>query len=204
MSISGRSVARALSAAALVISSACQDVPTAPDSDGTAMKLADSEAGFVVVPLQLRAVEGSESSMWGSVVVFVGTLAPPNPCGETLQLATVALCGILHNPDGELLTGGALRVQTRVDATPLVLELTVPPNPCLTYQVQAVASPDLSLAGLTLPAVQVVFSSEQGEIVSVQATPGPPNDPSLDLDGTPGPPDAPPNPCLITFDVRAG
>jgi hypothetical protein len=130
----------------------------------------------------------------------VGALAPPNPCGELLTLATVAVCGVIHNPNGELLTGGMLTVQTSRDAAPVTLQFTLPPNPCLTYQVRAVAAPDFGSTGLELPAVQIVFHLESGDIVSFETAPGPPDHPG----GVNREPDVPPNPCLITLGGRAG
>jgi hypothetical protein len=198
--------------------SACTESPTAttttPDSEQPpaayteTAALTETAAGFIVVPLQLRPAEGSELATWGNMLIILGT-APPNPCNESLELATVAVCGVIHNPGGGLLTGGTLSVQTSPDAAPVVLQLEAPPNPCLTYHVRGAAAPDLGFTGLELPAVQVVFNSEQGDIVSAiagspESQPGPPNDWGSVIATAPGPPDAPPNPCLITLGGRVG
>jgi hypothetical protein len=187
----------------------CTESPTtpAPTFDHSRAAFTATAAGFIVVPLQLRPAEGSTIAAWGNVLVMLGTALPPNPCSEGFALATVALCGVIHNPGGGLITGGLLSVQPRPDAAPVELQLTAPPNPCLTYQVRGAAAPDLGFTGLELPAVQLVFTSEHGDIVSSipgpESQPGPPNDWGSVIEGTPGPPDAPPNPCLITLGGRA-
>ena len=193
----------------LIAVSACTESPTATtlDAEHPVAAFTETAAGFVVVPLQLRPAEGSGVGTWGNMLIILGTALPPNPCNEGLELATIAVCGVIHNPGGGLLTGGELSVQASPDALPVVLQFTAPPNPCLTYHVRGAAAPDLGFAGLELPAVQVVFNSEQGAIVSVipgpDSQPGPPNDWGSVIEGTPGPPDAPPNPCLITLGGRA-
>ena len=204
---------RAVPALAIVLLavSACTESPTATTAtigaEHPPAAFSKTAAGFVVVPLQLRPAEGSGSGSWGNMMNLVGTSLPPNPCSEGLELATVAVCGVIHNPGGGLLTGGELSVQASPDALPVVLQFTVPPNPCLTYHVRGAATPHLDFTGLELPAVQVVFTSEQGDIVSVipgpESQPGPPNDWESVIGATPGPPDAPPNPCLITLGGRA-
>jgi hypothetical protein len=195
----------------LLAVSGCTESPTATTAtigaEHPAAAFTETAAGFIVVPLQLRPAEGGALAVWGNVLVILGTAVPPNPCDEGLELATVAMCGVIHNLGGGLLTGGLLTVQARPDAAPVELQLTVPPNPCLTYQVRGAAAPDLGFTGLELPAVQLVFTSEHGDIVSSipgpESQPGPPNDWGSVIEGTPGPPDAPPNPCLITFGGRA-
>ena len=217
MSIDLRRAAPARALVTLLVLSACAESPTATTTGGLGepqlAAFSETGTGFAVVPLRLSAAEGSESTAWGNLVVFVGTLAPPNPCVGTVELATIAVCGVIHHPGGVNLTGGTLRVQATRDATPVLLEFILPPNPCLTYQVRAAAAPDLGTFGPELPAVQVVFTSEQGEIVSTNpgppdnpewVNPGPPNDPGSGVGSQPGPPNAPPNPCLITFAERAG
>jgi hypothetical protein len=197
-----RALARA---AVLTLIAACADTPTTPSAPLLAtshVTLASAESGFEVLNLHLRPADDSESGAWGQLTVFVGTLVPPNPCLTTVEIATVAVCGVIHNPGEELLTGGALIVQASPDARPVTLELTLPPNPCLTYRIVAAATPDLGTTDVSLPAVQAVFTFEQGTIVESQ--PGPPNDPSASIGTAPGPPDAPPNPCLVGLDVRQG
>jgi hypothetical protein len=182
----------------------CAETPTAPtlaDPSGPAFGL--SAGGFSVQNLLLRPAEGSSATAWGELTVFVGALAPPNPCGEKLVAATVIACGVINNPGGELLEGGFLLVLAAPDAEPVRLEFTLPPNPCLTYLVSASALvPELATVGLELPAVQVEFTTTAegrvpGTIVSVGATPGPPN---LHPGGVNDPGTAvPPNPCLVGF-----
>jgi hypothetical protein len=201
MCIDRRRAATSALAATVLAVAACADAPTAVPTEPLSPSFAVGEAGFVTIPLLLRAPDGSESTAWGNATVFAGVLVPPSPCGETHAVATIAVCGMIHNPAGELLTGGTLTVRSG-DGAPVVLEFAFPPNPCLRYAVRAVAGPDLGTERITLPAVQLVFETEAGAVVS--ATPGPPNEPALDVGGTPGPPDAPPNPCLISFGGRTG
>lgn len=197
---------RAIRAPALLLLalSACAETPAV--TEPLAPAFVETEAGFAVLPLQLRATTEEAAGTWGNLVVFVGTLAPPNPCTGTFELTTLAVCGIIHHPGGTNLTGGMLTLQTSPDAAPIRLQFTVPPNPCTTYQVRALAAPDLGTNGLELPAVQIEFYTGSGIILSSQpgppnseATPGPP-----DSEATPGPPNAPPNPCLITLGTRIG
>jgi hypothetical protein len=195
-----RRAARTLAVTTFLAVTACAETPTGTLTETPQPAFTETAAGFAVVPLLLRAPDGSDSGAWGNLVVFVGALAPPNPCGEMMTLATVAVCGVIHNPDGELLTGGMLIVQTSRDAAPVTLQFTVPPNPCLTYEVRTVAAPDFGSTGLELPAVQVVFNSESGDIVSFETAPGPPDHPG----GVNREPDLPPNPCLISLGGRAG
>lgn len=129
--------------------------------------------------------------------MFVGTLAPPNPCVTSVVAnPTLVVCGVIHNPSRERLTGGTLLVQANPDARPVLLEFAVPPNPCLTYEVRAAAAADFGTgATVRLPAVQAVFTFESGDIISVSATPGPPDGPGNRLVDR----GHPPNPCLVSF-----
>jgi hypothetical protein len=170
----------------------CAETPTAPtlvEPSGSAFDL--SASGFSVQHLHLRPAEGSSATAWGE-------------CGETLVATTVVACGVIHNPGGELLEGGFLLVLAAPDAEPVRLEFTHPPNPCLTYLVSASALvPELATVGLELPAVQVEFTTTAegrlpGTIVSVSATPEPPNLHPGGVNADPGT-SLPPNPCLVGF-----
>lgn len=182
----------------LTAAAACGEAPTSsPEAAPSAPSL--SAHGFSVTQLWLRS-ETEELNAWGVLLVKVGPLAPPNPCGLTLDGASVAVCGVIHNPEGVLFTGGTLRIT--VGLRDVELDFSVPPNPCRVYVVRAIASPDLGGDRLELPAVQVEFTTERGRIVAWTA-PGPPDiGDGKGFDRTISP-DAPPNPCLMEFAVDA-
>lgn len=198
--------ARALTAGTLIgLVTACAEAPTtpplaAPDDPAFALEA----SGFSVLHVHLRPAEGSESTAWGELTVFVGALHPPNPCVRVEQNLTVIVCGVIHNPGGEPLTSGFLTVLADGNARPVEHEFALPPNPCLTYLIRASSAADLGAEGLGLPAVQAVFTLEPGTIVSVEGTPGPPNDPSAGRGADATSPDAPPNPCVVGFATRQG
>lgn len=108
---------------------------------------------------------------------------------------------MIHNPEGALLTGGTLRLLG--DLRDLDLDLSVPPNPCLTYHIRATASPDLGDSGLELPAVQAEFTTDRGRVTG-SSVPGAPSIGPEGLDREAS--FAPPNPCLVEFapDLRVG
>lgn len=206
MRTSRYSGARALAAAALLgLAAACAEAPTTLSlAAPTDAALDRSASGFSVVHLRLRPAEDSESSASGELTVFVGVLLPPNPCGETLQEATIAVCGVIRNPGDEELIGGFLIVQASRDAAPVRLEFAVPPNPCLTYLVQASIAADLGTEKVGTPTVQAEFTFEGGTIVSLNPQPEPPSGPGGRRGTNAGPPNAPPNPCLVGFATRTG
>jgi hypothetical protein len=166
--------------ALLVLVSCGQDVATAPREPAGTLKPAESD--FTIVQVHLRPAEGSDSQAWGKLQVWTG-FVPPNPCVAGLEGSAVAVCGLIHNPGGEIFTSGLVSVVTGPDAEPIVLRFDAPPNPCRTSLLRG-ATPVLSTPGP--PDVEASFLSSAGEIVS--ANPGPPDEPFA---GTPGPPDEP-------------
>ena len=180
---------------------ACSEAPTATSVATTSVPALSSHE-FSPGRLWLSS-ESEELNAWGVLHVVTGPLLPPNPCGVTQEGATLVVCGVIHNPEGVLLTGGTLRLLG--DLRDVELDFGAPPNPCLTYRIRATASPDLGDRGLELPAVQVEFTTERGRLLG-SGTPGPSNigpDGGFDREASP---DHPPNPCLVEFapDVRGG
>jgi hypothetical protein len=186
----------------LVLPAACAESPFAPITPAAVAAPATSAAGardFFVVPLQLRPEGGDELAAWGELTVFVGALLPPNPCLPAVQGAALMVCGVIHNPEEQLLTGGMIIVHTRSDASPIRFDFAAPPNPCLTYLVRAAAT-DAGMAGLlSLPAVQAVFTFEDGSLVSHT---GGVNVAGGAARGDGGPAELPPNPCIVAFDTQ--
>jgi hypothetical protein len=187
-------------AAALLVSSlalACDRAVTAPEA-GTRLhpSFSEAESGFSVLNVQLRPAEGSAATMWGELTMFFGPLHPPNPiCEHDAIDATVAVCGVIHNPDLESLEGGELRATFSRTGGEILLRFAVPPNPiCPTYQVRASASLPAVQQNPGPPVVDVLFRTSMGSIVGLNpgpptAQPGPPNS-----EAQPGPPD-----CQVTF-----
>jgi hypothetical protein len=145
--------------------------------------------------------------MWGELTVFTGVEHPPNPiCEHGVVGATVAICGVINNPDRESLEGGDFTATFGRTGQQIVLRFAVPPNPiCETYLVRAASSTPLVEQNPGPPQVDVSFRTSVGSIVGgnpgpptlnpgpptgTEAQPGPPNDPALN----PGPPD-----CQVTF-----
>ncbi|HSJ62474.1 MAG TPA: hypothetical protein VK922_01090 [Gemmatimonadaceae bacterium] len=185
----------------LAAATACGDAPTSSSEAATSAPTLSAHE-FSVAPLWLRS-DTEALDAWGVLLVMVGPLHPPNPCGLTLEGASVAVCGVIHNPEGALFTGGTLRITGGLHD--VELDFSLPPNPCLAYVVRAIASPDLGGDRLELPAVQVEFTTERGRLAT-WSMPGPPNlGDGEGFDRTISP-DAPPNPCLLEFaaDVRDG
>lgn len=187
-----------LLAVLLALPAACTETPTSPPAPASTAVLAMSVVGasdFSPVPLQLRPGEGSELRAWGELTVFVGSLVPPNPCLHAVQDPTLIVCGVIQNPDAQLLTAGTLIVQATREGPRVQIDFAVPPNPCLTYLVSGAAAADLGTGALLeLPAVQAVFTFERGFLVS--AHPGGVNVPEGG-GRTTGDTQAPPNPCVI-------
>jgi hypothetical protein len=142
---------------------------------------------FAYAPLLVRPAEGSASTMFGTLHLWIGT--PPNPVfppspntppSPICALPAVQspnlllLCGYLRNPGGETLQSADLIV-TLAGITERIRLLFVPPSPitpCETIFVSALALTSIN--------------------------PGPP-------DGNPGPPDSNPGPptvlALLATDV---
>jgi hypothetical protein len=181
------------------------DAPVAgPQTDTTSWpRLSEAASGFFVTNVQLRSAEGSSSTMWGELTVFTGALLPPNPvCPQNDALATVAVCGVIHNPGGESLEGGELTLAFGETGQEILLRFATPPNPvCPTYQVRAASSVSLTETSPGPPNIAVFFVTSAGEIVGV--SPGPPDSPEQDpwssrgTEVSPGPPN-----CQITFAAR--
>jgi hypothetical protein len=172
---------------------ACSEAPTEPAVATTNVPTLSTQE-FSPTRVWLRS-ESEALDVWGVLHVMVGSLAPPNPCGVWQEGATLVVCGVIHNPEGVLLTGGTLRLLGEL--RDLELDFALPPNPCLTYHIRATASPDLGDRGLELPAVQPEFTTVEGRIAGSAVPHAPSIGPEgLDRDASF---DAPPNPCLVEF-----
>jgi hypothetical protein len=194
---------------ALLVSSAltigCEPAATSPDQIVTLHPSFSEASGFEAVNLQLRPAEASEATMWGELTLLVGV--PPNPiCRQDTADATIAVCGVIHNPDLQSLEGGELRLTFSRTGGEVLLRFEAPPNPvCDTYLVNAVATVPLPEQNPGPPNVDVVFRSNLGSIVG--GNPGPPTlnpGPPTGREQNPGPPvnpEANPGPpqCQITF-----
>ena len=195
--------------AALLLSGAvsvgCEPAVTLPDHKVTLRPSFSEASSFEVAQVQLRPAEGSEATMWGELTLLVGF--PPNPiCRQETADATIALCGVIHNPDLQSLEGGELRLTFSRTGGEVLLRFAHPPNPiCHTFLVNAVAHMPLIEANPGPPQVDVLFRTNLGSIVSIQPgpptiQPGPPNNrevnpgPPVDPGTQPGPPN-----CQVTF-----
>jgi hypothetical protein len=170
-------------------------------------RFSETESGFSVVNVQLRPADGSAATMWGGLTMLFGALHPPNPiCEHDAIDATVAVCGVIHNPDLQSLEGGELRATFSRTGSEILLRFAFPPSPvCPTYQVRASASLPAVQINPDLPQVDVLFRTSTGSIVG--GNPGPPTvqpGPPNDTEGQPGPPNNPeqnpgPPTCQVTF-----
>src|SRR5688500_14661337 len=174
-------------AAALLVSSlalGCDRAVTAPQAETQLQpSFSEAESGFSVLNVQLRPADGSAATMWGELTMFFGPLHPPNPiCGHNVIDATVAACGVIHNPDRHSLEGGELRATFSRTGSEILVRFAFPPNPiCTTYQVRASASLPAVQANPGPPQIDVLFRTSTGAIVGTNpgpptAQPGPPND----------------------------
>jgi len=189
----------------LVAALGCEVAVMAPESDETLQpSFSTSESGFVVTTVQLRPAADSDATMWGELTLFVGV--PPNPiCEHNVIGATIAVCGVIHNPDLQSLGTGELTATFSRTGGQVLLRFSAPPNPvCPTYQVRAASSVPLPEQNPGPPDIDVSFATSAGAIVG--SNPGPPQlnpGPPTDTEGNPGPPNswAQPGPpdCQITF-----
>ena len=185
----------------------CERALLAPESNATLQPhFSTSEDGFVVTTVQLRPAADSDATMWGELTVFVGVEHPPNPiCEHGVIGATVAVCGVIHNPDLQSLGTGDLTATFSRTGGQIVLRFAAPPNPiCPTYQVRAASSVPLPEQNPGPPTLDVSYITNFGSIVGSQ--PGPPTQnpgPPTGTESDPGPPNSwaqpgPPN-CEITL-----
>jgi hypothetical protein len=132
---------------------------------------------FAVTTLRLRSPIGEPSTMFGVFQATFGTFFPPSPCASTFLPAvqSVALCAVVHDPDGELLTGGEIALHPAGTAEPVVVRISAayPPSPCLNYLIRgSVPVPaDQTLAPDT--PISASFFSDAGTIVTVPPGPQP-------------------------------
>lgn len=132
--------------------------------------------GFAVTTLRLQSPFGGGSTMRGVFHATFGTFYPSRPCGGTFLPAvqSLAVCTIINNPDGELLTGGVIVLHPPNPNEPITLPITVafPPRPCRSYQIRGfVALPPGPPLAPDTP-ITASFASDVGVIVTIP--PGPP------------------------------
>ena len=176
--ITGRLRAARAACLAGLVALGCDAPVVGPQADATSWpRLSEAASGFVVTNVQLRSAEGNSSTMWGELTVFIGALFPPSPiCAQNDALATVAVCGVIHNPGGESLEGGEITLASGEPGREILLRFALPPNPvCPTYEVRAASSVLLTETNPGPPNIAVFFVTSAGEIVGV--SPGPPNSP---------------------------
>jgi hypothetical protein len=131
---------------------------------------------FAVTTLRLRAPFGGASTMSGVFHATFGTFFPPSPCAGTFLPAVqgVAICTVIHNPDGELLTGGEVVLHPPSPNEPITLRITaaLPPSPCRSYLLRGFVErpPSPNLPAST--PITASFTSDAGVIVTIP--PGPP------------------------------
>jgi len=160
---------------------------------------------FSHTTLLVRPAEGSSSTMFGVLHLWIGT--PPNPVlptGVSCALPAVQspdrllLCGHLRNPGGETLQGVELTL-TQGEVTEVV-RIALPPNPVAPCDnvLLVVAAPIASVSPGP-PNVVAVLSTDAGLITGVN--PGPPDaSTELGLISIPPPPEDPS--CTVSRDAR--
>ena len=114
--------------------------------------------------------------MWGVFHATFGGFYPPSPCAGTFLPAgqSVALCTIINNPRGELVTGGAIVVHPPSPNEPITVRIgtALPPGPCRSYLIRgSIALPPSPALAPDTP-ISASFSSDAGAIVTIP--PGPP------------------------------
>ncbi len=150
---------------------------SAPAFQSTAAAASATGAnGFAVTTLRLRSPIGGGSTMWGVFHATFGTFYPPSPCAGTFLPAvqSVAVCTIIHNPDGEVLTGGEVVLHPPEPGEPIAVAIRAlfPPSPCRSYLIRgSVAFPPSPALSAGTP-ITASFSSDLGVIRTIP--PGPP------------------------------
>ena len=126
--------------------------------------------GFAVTTLQLRPPIGGTSTMWGVFHATFGTFYPPSPCRGTFVSPNqgVAVCTIIHNPGGELLTGGVIVLHPPEPGEPITARISAafPPSPCRSYLIRGSVAPPLNPALAADTPITASFFSDAGVIVT--------------------------------------
>ena len=159
---------------------------------------------FTHTTLLVRSAEGSSSTMFGVLHLWIGT--PPSPIlpsGATCALPAVQspdqllLCGHLRNPGGETLR--TIELTVTVGGVTEVVRFDFPPSPiapCGT--VLLVAAAPIASINPGPPEVAAVLSTDAGLLVG--QSPGPDATTELGLISIPTPPQDPS--CTVTRDTR--
>ena len=187
----------------LLLGIACsENQPLAPEAPLFSM----GRNGFQVVNLHVGAdvVAGSTSRIRGPLQIRFGTRYPPNPCIPNPgppDAPALVVCGVLHNPGGETLTGGELRIGDTRTGQVVRFGLSAPPNPCNrlfiagTLAVPGMATnpgpPDISATFTTLDGQQLRTWRAHGPRGIRTPSPGPPEI----FTPNPGPPES----CTATI-----
>jgi hypothetical protein len=189
----------------LVVSvAACGGETRQPTQPHPATADLTAASDFSHTTVLVRAAEGSSSTMFGVLHLWIGV--PPSPIlpsGVSCALPAVQrpdqllLCGHLRNPDGETLQ--TIELTLTQGGVSEVVRFNVPPSPiapCGTLLL-AVAAPIASV-NPGPPEVTAVLSTDAGLVVG--QSPGPDATTELGLISIPTPPQDPS--CTVARDTR--
>lgn len=142
---------------------------------------------FAVTTLRLRSPIGAPSTMFGVFQATFGTFFPPSPCTSTSLPAvqSVALCAVINDPDGELLTGGKIALHPAGTEEPVEVRISAayPPSPCLHYLIRGSVPVPAGQSFAPNTPISASFFSDAGTIVTVPPGPQPSDfDQSVSLD----------------------
>jgi hypothetical protein len=203
----------------LLAGAGCKPAPVAPILQADGFDVAGKEGDFVLFPYQLRPADGSGSTAWGELELWVGfppsPVVPPSPVLPSEPV--MVLRGVLHNPAGETLMLADVALPDGSDGIEVRVAFEYPPNPCSTTFFEGSASlvgypnpgppgaPGVTLVtsagalvGYPSPGPPDVFDEEAGPPIIVFPEGGGPGTAMPN----PGPPEVP-GACLVTDASRA-